>query len=66
MATADSDRLNWLIERSAWVGWTREGEHCRVWLHGEDDEDSVPVCGWPVFFENPRKAIDAAMMVEME
>ena len=36
---ADKLRLEWLIKNSAWVGWTKDGEHCRVWTQDSDDTD---------------------------
>lgn len=56
----DTQRLDWLTSRDAFVAWTREGEHCRVFYRSDDDFE--PICGWPVFFEDARSAIDAAML----
>jgi hypothetical protein len=59
----DAKRLDWMSSREAWIGWNREGDMCRVWRRGEDEDDfrPEPVCGWSTFFDDHRAAIDAAM-----
>lgn len=56
----DTERLDYMIQREAYVGWTKDGERCRVFKREEED-GAVPVCGWPNFFDDGRQAIDAAM-----
>lgn len=63
METTDTERLNWLIAHSAWIGWTRDDNIYRVWVLDANYDHKLVwlVCGWSVFFNNPRDAIDAAM-----
>lgn len=59
---ADAERLNWMSEHEARIGWNREGDACRVWVRTDNDELAawLPVCGWNVNFPDHRAAIDAA------
>lgn len=59
----DVARLEFLMEREAWIAWGKDGERCRV-FHRNEDGDSVPFLGWGhenAWQENPRYAIDDAM-----
>lgn len=61
----DTQRLNWLIARSAFVSHSRDGEVCNVWFSQDPEDDSngaVPVEGYPQkCYHDAREAIDAAM-----
>jgi len=56
----DTQRLQFLIDKGAHVGWNREGDYCGVWVDGEEGETEC-LSGWGAFHEDPRAAIDAAM-----
>lgn len=58
---ADADRLDWMSTYEARIGWTREGDMCRVWVREDDTGNFLPVCGWRAAFEDHRSAIDAAI-----
>jgi hypothetical protein len=60
----DAERLNWMSEHEAWIGWNREGDLCSVWRRSDDKDDYTPepVCGWGKQFNTHREAIDAAML----
>ncbi len=64
----DAERLDWMSQREARVGWNREGDLCRVWVRNDDEDDMRfdPVCGWDKFFNTHREAIDAAMQAERD
>lgn len=57
----DSIRLEAMSKYGWQIGWTREGEHCRV-FHLVEEDGWEPVCGWNIFFTNFRTAVDAAML----
>jgi hypothetical protein len=58
----DAERLDWMSQHEACIGWNREGDMCSVWVRGDDECGArlVPVCG-NRHFDNHRAAIDAAM-----
>lgn len=61
----DTERLDWLISRGAYLSLSRDGDVCNVWYSHDPDDDSngaVPVEGYPQKCHNTaREAIDAAM-----
>jgi hypothetical protein len=58
---SDTVMLNWMIEYSAHVSHSRDGEVCNVWMPDEDGTDE-PAEGYPQkCYSDPRKAIQAAM-----
>lgn len=59
----DTERLNFMMERSYWIAWSKDGESCRVFHHRDDDGDTGPVMGWvpAAWAYSPREAIDKAM-----
>lgn len=62
---AETDRLDFLIESCAWVQWTtRDGSirQCQVYTQDEDENYHV-LSGEHRFFNTPREAIDAAIVV---
>lgn len=67
-APTDSERLDWLISRGAYVSHSRDGDVCNVWFSHDPDDDSggpVPVEGYPQkCYIDAREAIDAAMSVQ--
>jgi hypothetical protein len=59
----DSERLDWLIDRQAWIQWTvRDGSirQCQVYDQDEDEEYHI-LSGDDRYFDTPRAAIDAAI-----
>jgi hypothetical protein len=59
----DTERLDWMISRGAFVTWSKDYEVCNVWLPGErDGTEERPAEGYPQknYYE-PREAIDAAI-----
>lgn len=65
---SESQRLNWMISRSAYVSHSRDGEVCNVWYAHDPDDDgggAVPVEGYPQkCYHDAREAIDAAMRTQ--
>lgn len=62
----EAERLDWLIEKQAWIHFTkRDGSilQCRVWTQDEDENYHV-LSGEGRFFNTPREAIDAAIAKE--
>ncbi|WP_321789443.1 hypothetical protein [Paraburkholderia sp. J94] len=65
---SDAARLDWLIEKQAWIQWTtRDGSirQCQVYDQDEDENYHV-LSGDDRFFSTPRAAIDAARAAEIE
>ena len=60
----DTARLEFMMMRSAWIAWSKDGESCRL-FHCKDDE-SVPMLGWGArhWSHDPREAIDAVIAQE--
>lgn len=60
--TEDAARLEFLMEREAWIAWSKDGESCRL-FHRSDDGEPMPMLGWGArhWSHDPREAIDAAM-----
>jgi hypothetical protein len=58
---SDSERLDFMIEREAWIGWTKDGESCRAFSR-DHDGDMAPIAGWgpQAWAHDGRKAIDIA------
>ena len=59
----DAERLDWLIERQAWIQWTvRDGSirQCQVYDQDEDEEYHI-LSGDARYFDTPRAALDAAI-----
>lgn len=60
----DRARKDWLVQHSAYVSHSRDGEVCSVWFsHDPDDETngSVPAEGYPQkCYYTANDAIDAA------
>lgn len=57
----DAERLEFMMARSFWIAWGKDGERCRA-FHRTEDGDDAPVLGWKsAWFECPREAIDAAI-----
>lgn len=61
-ASADTERLEFMMERGAWIAWSKDGESCRV-FHRKEDGDIEPILGWGLghWRTDPRAAIDDAM-----
>jgi hypothetical protein len=63
----DAARLDWLIEKQAWIRWTtRDGStrQCQVYDQDEDENYHV-LSGDDRYFNTPREAIDAARNAEI-
>jgi len=58
---ADRERLDFMIQQEAWVGWTKDGESCRV-FYLDADGDLAPIMGWGshAWSFDARAAIDKA------
>ena len=58
----DTERLDFLTEREAWVAWSKDRESCRVFVRN-DEGASTPMMGWGAQHsrKSAREAIDAAM-----
>ncbi|WP_258178881.1 hypothetical protein [Burkholderia multivorans] len=62
-AAADTERLDFLIDRQAWVQWVmRDGSirQCQVYDQDEDENYHI-LSGDDRYFNTPRAAIDAAI-----
>jgi hypothetical protein len=62
-APADAIRLEFMMEREAWIAWGQDGERCRVFSQNEDG-DAMPMLGWRhpnAWHADPREAIDVAI-----
>ncbi|SAJ95525.1 hypothetical protein UA18_02430 [Burkholderia multivorans] len=62
-AAADTERLDFLIDRQAWVQWAmRDGSirQCQVYDQDEDENYHI-LSGDDRYFNTPRDAIDAAL-----
>jgi hypothetical protein len=59
---ADTKRLDFMIEKEAWIAWGRDSEKCRLFHYDEDTGTNLPVMGWTpdAWASTPRQAIDAA------
>lgn len=54
----DAERLEFLMEYSAYIAWGKVGERCRVFVRDEDG-DASPYLGWKSAWSDcPREAID--------
>jgi hypothetical protein len=60
-AEADAKRLDWMIYKQGIVGWTRDGDSCRVWVAHDEYGNAQPATSSDDWFYFPRAAIDAAM-----
>lgn len=61
---SDSQRLDFLIEKRAYIGWCRDGEYCGVFTADGHDERGDCLSGWAGLFTAPRAAIDRAMRLK--
>jgi hypothetical protein len=64
----DAERLDWVLERQAWVHWaTRDGSirQCQVYEQDEDEEYHI-LSGEDRYFNTERDAIDAAIAASKE
>jgi hypothetical protein len=61
----DARRLEFMMERGAWIAWSKDGESCRLFHRVDDggETTSMPMVGWGArhWKQDPREAIDAAM-----
>lgn len=64
----DAERLQFLIEREAWIAWSKDGESCRLFHRSDDDGEPMPMLGWGArhWSNTPREAIDAAIAQQRE
>lgn len=65
---SDTKRLDWILESSAFIVWTkRDGSilQCQTYTQDEDEEYHV-LSGEHRYFNTPREAIDAAMSAAPE
>lgn len=58
----DAARLDFMAEHEAWIGWSKDGESCRV-FHRDEDGDVLPMLGWGArhWRNSAREAIDAVI-----
>jgi hypothetical protein len=64
----DGERLDWMLDKNAFMVWTkRDGSilQCQVYTQDEDEEYHV-LSGEHRYFNTPREAIDAAMSAALE
>jgi len=64
----DANRLEFMMEREAWIAWGKDGESCRLFHRNEDDGEPMPMLGWGArhWSHDPREAIDAAIRAAQE
>lgn len=61
----DSDRLEWMASREAWIAWGRNHGSCSVFVRSYDEDLIRPFSGWgSLSYPTAREAIDAAMESE--
>ncbi|MGA3803741.1 hypothetical protein ACI2T7_03560 [Ralstonia nicotianae] len=64
----DGERLDWMLDKDAFMVWTkRDGSilQCQAYTQDEDEEYHV-LSGEHRYFNTPREAIDAAMSAALE
>ena len=61
-AQKDQVRLEWMMNNSAYVAYSMDGEVCHVRITADRGEDEYPVEGYPLkVYDDRRQAIDAAI-----
>lgn len=61
-AQKDQARLEWMMNNSAYMAYSMDGEVCHVRITAERGEDEYPAEGYPLkVYDDRRQAIDAAI-----
>lgn len=58
----DSKRLDFMISKEAYIGWSRDGEKCALYSNDADEENTLQRLNGYTCFNDPREAIDSAML----